>query len=121
MPWRSTTALLVGWVLAAACPTTCVASAHCPSITTVHPPTHLHADATKGCRLASVPMTAASWQIAGPEAQVTFRSNASAELALVKDQGLRLNSLDRTGHGLYSARVRACRQSGCVSAFYLTR
>jgi hypothetical protein len=84
-------------------------------------PAALRADATKGCRLAPARLAAGNWNVSGPVDQVKYTAGSDeVRLTLVQDRGPRLANLDLTGpYGLYTARVKACREQGCITAFYV--
>lgn len=82
---------------------------------------HIAADSSKGCRVAPAPLQPGVWAEEGDRKQLQYASGSDgATLALVGIAGPRLHVPNATSYGMYQARMRPCRQIGCITAFYVS-
>lgn len=83
---------------------------------------HSAADTSKGCRLAPAPLQPGVWMEEGDRRQLQYASDDDGVmLALVGIAGPRLYLPNVTSYGMYQARIRPCRQVGCITAFYVSK
>ncbi len=67
-----------------------------------------------------MPLNKNNWKISGPPDHVKFdKDGDGAQLALIGKASPRLHNTNRTGYGMYQARIKACKEVGCVAAFYV--
>jgi hypothetical protein len=70
-----------------------------------------------------VPLEPANWELGvgtnqGTPDQVKYSSD-EVRLTLIENRGPRISTLDKTSYGLYSVKIKACNQPGCITAFYV--
>jgi hypothetical protein len=71
--------------------------------------------------VAPAPLQPGVWAEEGDRKQLQYATdNDGATLALVGIAGPRLHVPNATSYGLYQARMRPCRQIGCITAFYVS-
>jgi hypothetical protein len=69
-----------------------------------------------------VPLNKKNWKISGPGDHVKYdKDGDGATLALINKDSPRLHNTIKTGYGMYQARIKACKEMGCVAAFYVRR
>ncbi len=74
------------------------------------------------CVINPLPLNKENWEISGSPKHVTFDSDGDGVmLSMINKESARLHNPVRTGYGMYQARIKACKEMGCVSAFYVSR